>query len=119
MHVKLQKKKLRSCLKGKSTKIIPDKLRKKSVHFNPKILNDESLDSDMRERIEHNLKYNDDTIFDNISIFRDLNNSGVVFLPKKLSDKKDIHPSRLTKKYEIEEDEDEEGLMSPIHGKEE
>lgn len=57
----------------------------------------------MKERIEHNLKYNDDTIFDNISIFRDLNNSGLVILaPKKLKDK-DVHPSVL-KKRKLEEE---------------
>lgn len=48
----------------------------------------------MRERIEHNLKYNDDTIFDNISIFRDVDDSGIVLLPRKLK-QKDVHPSRL------------------------
>lgn len=54
----------------------------------------------MRERIEHNLKYNDDTIFDNISIFRDVNNSGLVH--RKLKDKKDVHPLKLKKKLEEE-----------------
>jgi hypothetical protein len=61
------------------------------------------LDSETRERIEHNLKYNDDTIFDNISIFRDLNNSGIVLLPKKLEDKKDVHPSVLTRRSLLKE----------------
>jgi len=42
---------------------------KKHVRFAEKLDNDASLDSSMRERIEHNLKYNDDTIFDGISIF--------------------------------------------------
>jgi hypothetical protein len=51
---------------------------KKRVRFKEKLDNDDSLDSDMRERIEHNLKYNDDTIFDNISIFRDVNSSWIV-----------------------------------------
>ena len=46
----------------------------------------------MRERIEHNLKYNDDTIFDNISIFRDLNGSGIVH-PKKVAEK-ERYPKR-------------------------
>ena len=58
----------------------------------------------MRERIEHNLKYNDDTIFDNISIFRDVNNSGL-YHPKLVN--KDVHPSKLAKQYEIEDDEDD------------
>ena len=57
---------------------------------------------DMKERMEHNLKYNDDTIFDNISIFRDIDNSGMVH--PKLVDK-DVHPSKLKKKYAIEEDD--------------
>ena len=55
----------------------------------------------MRERIEHNLKYNDDTIFDNISIFRDLDNSG--YVPKKLKDDKDVHPSVLKKRELLRE----------------
>ena len=67
---------------------------------------DSSLDSDMKERIEHNLKYNDDTIFDNISIFRDLNNSGLVLLKAKIKDKKDVHPKLLGKKFD-EDEEDE------------
>ncbi len=76
------------------------------------------MDSETRERIEHNLKYNDDTIFDNISIFRDLNNSGIVLLPKKLEDKKDVHPSVLKRRSllkegrvdmkDLTEDEDED-----------
>ena len=36
--------------------------------FNERLANDESLDFSIRERIEHNLKYNDDTIFDNLEI---------------------------------------------------
>lgn len=59
----------------------------------------------MRERIEHNLKYNDDTIFDNISIFRDVNNSGLIH--PKLVDK-EVHPSKMKEKFKIEDDEDEE-----------
>lgn len=51
------------------------------------------------------MKYNDDTIFDNISIFRDLNNSGIV--AHRLKDRKDVHPSKL-KKPIIDEDEDDE-----------
>lgn len=64
------------------------------------------MDSEDRERIEHNLKYNDDTIFDNISIFRDVNNSGII-LHRKLIDKKDVHPLKL-KRPIIDEDEDED-----------
>ena len=50
------------------------------------------MDSEIRERIEHNLKYNDDTIFDNISIFRDVNNSGL-FHPKLVD--KEVHPLKM------------------------
>jgi hypothetical protein len=58
----------------------------------------------MRERIEHNLKYNDDTIFDNISIFRDFDNSAIVH-PKKVAEK-EKHP-RLQEPRPIEDDEDD------------
>jgi hypothetical protein len=51
------------------------------------------------------LKYNDDTIFDNISIFRDVNNSGLVH--PKLVDK-EVHPSLLPKQYDEESEEDED-----------
>lgn len=54
--------------------------------------NDDSIDSDLRERMEHNLKYNDDTIFDNISIFRDVNNSGL-YHPKIVD--KEVHPLKM------------------------
>ena len=40
--------------------------------FSERLANDESLDFSIRERIEHNLKYNDDTIFDNLEIFQDI-----------------------------------------------
>jgi hypothetical protein len=73
------------------------------VRFAEKLDNDSSLDSSMRERIEHNLKYNDDTIFDNISIFRDLNGSGIVH-PKKVAEK-ERYPKRA---LVIEDSEDEE-----------
>ncbi len=59
----------------------------------------------MRERIEHNLKYNDDTIFDNISIFRDLNGSGIVH-PKKVAEKE-----RYPKRQLIEDEEDDEEVV--------
>lgn len=42
------------------------------VLFNRKLDNDSSLDESIRERVEHNLKYNDDTIFDNLEIFQDI-----------------------------------------------
>jgi hypothetical protein len=77
------------------------------VRFAEKLDNDESLDSQDRERIEHNLKYNDDTIFDNISIFRDLNDSGLVIRPR-IKDKKDVHPLKLKIPIDIDEEEEEE-----------
>lgn len=40
--------------------------------FNQILSNDDSLNESIRERIEHNLKYNDDTIFDNLEIFADV-----------------------------------------------
>lgn len=73
------------------------------MRFAEKLDNDSSLDSSMRERIEHNLKYNDDTIFDNISIFRDLNGSGIVH-PKKVAEK-ERYPKKV---LVIEDSEDEE-----------
>jgi len=43
----------------------------KAVSFAEKlIVNENSLDSEMLERINHNLEYNDDRIFENLSIFK-------------------------------------------------
>eukprot|EP00831_Metopus_contortus_P064353 TRINITY_DN57612_c0_g1_i1.p1 TRINITY_DN57612_c0_g1~~TRINITY_DN57612_c0_g1_i1.p1 ORF type:complete len:414 (-),score=44.82 TRINITY_DN57612_c0_g1_i1:1573-2814(-) len=44
----------------------------KHVRFRSRVLNEDSLDSEQRERIEHNLRYKDDAIFENISIFKEL-----------------------------------------------
>ncbi len=77
------------------------------MRFAEKLDNDSSLDSSMRERIEHNLKYNDDTIFDNISIFRDLNGSGIVH-PKKVAEKERYPKKTLA----IEDSEDEEVVVT-------
>lgn len=42
----------------------------KTVTFADKlIVNEDSLDSDMLERIKHNMEYNDDRIFEGLSIF--------------------------------------------------
>jgi hypothetical protein len=81
-------------------------LPKKHVRFAEKLDNDSSLDSSMRERIEHNLKYNDDTIFDGISIFQDLNSSGVVHT-KKVAEK-ERYPFGMKAKLLLEDEEDEE-----------
>lgn len=80
---------------------------RKRVRFAEKLDNDQSLDSQDRERIEHNLKYNDDTIFDNISIFRDLNNSGLIIHPK-IKDKKDVHPLKLKLPVVVDDDEEQD-----------
>ena len=45
------------------------KTRCRTVTFKSVLDNDESLDADLRERIEHNLKYKDDTIFATLEIF--------------------------------------------------
>lgn len=66
---------LRSCFKGERAikNMVQHKVTMKSaVIFKPHLDNDESLNESIRERIEHNLKYNDDTIFDGLSIFNDL-----------------------------------------------
>ena len=86
------------------------------MRFAEKLDNDDSLDSIMRERIEHNLKYNDDTIFENISIFRDLNNSGILLLRPKLKQHKEAHPLLLSKNANWDEEDKEENkeVISPI-----
>jgi len=52
------------------------------VKFATRVINYEELDDAMKERMEHNLRYNDDSIFDNISIFKDVEKPG--HIPKKL-----------------------------------
>lgn len=42
------------------------------MRFNDRLLNEDSLDDEIIERIDHNQKYNDDTIFNNFSIFQQL-----------------------------------------------
>lgn len=76
------------------------------MRFAEKLDNDSSLDSSMRERIEHNLKYNDDTIFDGISIFQDLNSS-LTFHTKKVAEKERYPKMKL----EEEDEEDEECVV--------
>lgn len=79
----------------------------KRVRFAEKLDNDDSLNSSMRERIEHNLKYNDDTIFEGISIFQDLNSSVVAHV-KKVAEK-EKHPLKMKQAPAFfDEDEDEE-----------
>lgn len=45
-----------------------------NVNFCKDLDNESSLDLSIQERIEHNLKYNDDTIFDNFTVFADVGN---------------------------------------------
>ena len=37
------------------------------------LINEESLDDELKERIMHNMQYNDDLVFENISVFQNLN----------------------------------------------
>ncbi len=56
---------LKSCFKESKSN--------KRVTFKERLLdNDSSLNSSIKERVEHNLKYNDDTIFANLDIFKDI-----------------------------------------------
>ena len=50
-----------------------NKKSQKRVTFNERLLNQESLDDNTIERIHHNQLYNDDSVFDNFSIFHRLN----------------------------------------------
>ncbi len=45
--------------------------KKRHVRFRSRAENEEVLDPEQRERMEHNLQYTDDTIFENMSIFKD------------------------------------------------
>jgi hypothetical protein len=80
----------------------------KRVRFAEKLDNDASLNSSMRERIEHNLRYNDDTIFDNMSIFQSMNDSGIISRPKKVKEKEKYPITLLRNKMAEEEDEEED-----------
>ncbi len=44
----------------------------KRVRFADKIVNEDELDDSMLERMHHNQKYNDDTIFEHMAIFKNL-----------------------------------------------
>jgi len=54
------------------TEIKPKKALIRHVRFASKVENEDILDEEEKERMEHNLKYRDDTIFDNMSIFSEL-----------------------------------------------
>ena len=53
--------------------------KEKHVRFCSRIENEDSLDSDQRERLLHNLKYHDDTIFDNMNIFKELDATPITY----------------------------------------
>lgn len=66
---------LRSCFKGervkKNVEVHQITMKSRAI-FKEHLDNDNSLNVSIRERIEHNLRYNDDTIFDNMGIFQDI-----------------------------------------------
>ncbi|CAI2373899.1 unnamed protein product [Moneuplotes crassus] len=62
----------------------------KTVSFAEKlIVNEDSLDSEMMERIHHNLEYNDDRIFENLSIFQQLSGENCDAQPTSENSQKD------------------------------
>jgi hypothetical protein len=85
--------------------------QEKKVRFAEKLDNDSSLDSSMRERIEHNLKYNDDTIFEGISIFQDLNTSGSQTVHVKKVREKEKYPKRYVSDEEDDDDEENQNII--------
>jgi len=78
----------------------------KKVRFAEKLDNDASLDSAMRERIEHNLRYNDDTIFDGMAIFNQ-DDSLVLSRPKKVREKEKYPSAAALLQMEAEDEESE------------
>ena len=49
--------------------VLENKVVKEVTFAEKLIVNEDSLDTDMLERIKHNLEYNDDRIFEGLSIF--------------------------------------------------
>ena len=84
------------------------------VIFNRRLANDDSLDESIRERIEHNLKYNDDTIFDNLEIFQDIGetNNKVHGSKDKFNAKKLL--GTPIDEIPVSEDEEEEESKEPV-----
>eukprot|EP00826_Nyctotherus_ovalis_P013739 TRINITY_DN13757_c0_g1_i1.p2 TRINITY_DN13757_c0_g1~~TRINITY_DN13757_c0_g1_i1.p2 ORF type:complete len:307 (+),score=92.17 TRINITY_DN13757_c0_g1_i1:1200-2120(+) len=81
------------------------KANKRHVTFKQKIENDDELNEEQRERMEHNLIYKDDTIFENMSIFKDLQESGQPF-EKYFREPVDINAGYLgDKRFEDDPDE--------------
>lgn len=77
------------------------------VAFNRRLDNDDSLNESIRERIEHNLKYNDDTIFDNLEIFQDIATNNKVHGAKDKFDAKKLLGTPIDE-IPVSEDEEEE-----------
>jgi len=59
-------KRLVSCIRNQSS---PNPVTKSVTFARKLIINEESLDKSMLERMEHNMEYNDDRIFEGLSIF--------------------------------------------------
>ena len=109
---------LRSCFKGCRKLKDPQEqehIDKVRVVFKRMLDNNESLDSQIAERVEHNMKYNDDTIFDGLSIFQDVNTY------KKVHGAKDKFNAKSLLSTPIEEipvsDEEEEDKKVPAQVK--
>ena len=83
---------------------------KSHVLFLRTLDNDSSLNESIRERIEHNLKYNDDTIFENLDIFQDIGETN-----NKVHGSKDKFNARklLGTPVEVSDDEEEERKGEP------
>ncbi|CAI2376183.1 unnamed protein product [Moneuplotes crassus] len=87
----------KSCMK-KATNTEKPKATKTVTFADRLIVNEDSLDSDMMERIHHNLEYNDDRIFENLSIFQQLSRDNSEIKPatedtKKVEDRKENEAS--------------------------
>ena len=78
---------------------------KSQVLFKRTLDNDHSLDDLIRERIEHNLKYNDDTIFENLDIFQNIGETN-----NKVHGSKDKFNAKKLLGTPIEVSEDEENV---------
>ena len=77
--------------------------------------NDTSLNESIRERIEHNLKYNDDAIFDGLDIFADVGETN-----KKVEGAKDKFNAKSllgTPIWEIQVSDDEDDSLHQANPK--
>ena len=69
------------------------------------------LDGDLRERLQHNLLYKDDTIFEHISFFQDIDKEELVQL-QKVTKKKDVFNGRKLLGCPVYVSSDESGFIS-------